>query len=118
MINESDLDAWEYYNSKTLNDYQSEALRTKAYPDDKRIIYPVGLLTEEAGEVAGKLNKYHRDGTWDRDGMIKEMGDVMWALAALASDLNVSLEEVADRNIKKLRDRQKRGKIAGSGDNR
>jgi NTP pyrophosphatase (non-canonical NTP hydrolase) len=118
MINETDLEAWEYYNSKTLNDYQAEAMKTKAYPDDKRIIYPVGLLTEEAGEVAGKLNKYHRDGTWDRDAIIKEMGDVMWALAALASDLNVSLEEVADRNIKKLRDRKKRGVIQGSGDKR
>ena len=118
MINETDLEAWEYYNSKTLNDYQAEALKTKSYPDDKRIIYPVGLLTEEAGEVAGKLNKYHRDGIWDRDAIIKEMGDVMWALAALASDLNVSLEEVADRNIKKLRDRKKRGVISGNGDNR
>lgn len=108
MINETDLEAWEYYNSKTFNDYQAEAMKTKAYPDDKRIIYPVGLLTEEAGEVAGKLNKYHRDGVWDRDAIIKEMGDVMWALAALASDLNIKLEEVADRNIKKLRDRQKR----------
>ncbi len=118
MINETDLEAWEYYNSGTFNDYQAEAMKTKAYPDDKRIIYPVGLLTDEAGEVAGKLNKYHRDGVWDRDAIIKEMGDVMWALAALASDLNIKLEEVADRNIKKLRDRQKRNAIGGSGDNR
>ena len=101
-----------------FKEYQKKASATAIYPDDKRIIYPVGLLTEEAGEVAGKLNKYHRDGIFDKDGMIKEMGDVMWALAALASDLNIELEEVADRNIKKLRDRQKRGKIAGSGDNR
>lgn len=101
-----------------FNEYQTKASATAIYPDDKRILYPVGLLTEEAGEVAGKLNKYHRDGIFDKDGMIKEMGDVLWALAALASDLNIKLEEVADRNIKKLKDRQKRGKIAGSGDNR
>jgi len=101
-----------------FNEYQTKASATAIYPDDKRIIYPVGLLTEEAGEVAGKLNKHHRDGIFDKDGMIKEMGDVLWALAALASDLNIKLEEVADRNIKKLKDRQKRGKIAGSGDNR
>ena len=59
-----------------------------------------------------------RDGQFDRDGIADEIGDCLWYIAALCRDLNVDLSAVADRNIKKLRDRQQRGKLKGSGDNR
>jgi NTP pyrophosphatase (non-canonical NTP hydrolase) len=75
-------------------------------------------LTGEAGEVAEKVKKMVRDGTLDTEGLKKELGDVLWYLAALASDLGVTLEEVAAGNVTKLRSRAERGVIGGSGDNR
>ena len=54
----------------------------------------------------------------DTEGLKKELGDVLWYLAALASDLGVTLEEVAAGNVAKLRSRAERGVIGGSGDNR
>jgi hypothetical protein len=42
----------------------------------------------------------------------------MWYCAALANDLGVSLGEVCFCNIEKLKSRQERNQIGGSGDNR
>lgn len=54
----------------------------------------------------------------DVEGIVKEMGDVLWYLASLADDLGVTLDNVAKTNIKKLADRAARGVIKGEGDNR
>jgi NTP pyrophosphatase (non-canonical NTP hydrolase) len=80
-------------------------------------------LNEEAGELAGKVKKVHGyfHGEWDkerRDMAIKEMGDVMWYLARMAASLGTNLSEVATANIIKLKDRARRGVIAGEGDRR
>lgn len=48
----------------------------------------------------------------------KELGDVMWMVAAIADDNGLSLSEIAEHNIAKLIDREQRGVIDGSGDNR
>jgi len=48
----------------------------------------------------------------------KELGDVLWYLSAIASDLDISLEDVARTNLKKLESRLIRNKIRGTGDNR
>jgi NTP pyrophosphatase (non-canonical NTP hydrolase) len=47
-----------------------------------------------------------------------ELGDVLWYIAALSRDLNISLNDVAKMNIEKLADRKERGVLGGSGDNR
>lgn len=91
------------------------------YPID--YTYPALLLSEEAGEVAGKYAKAVRDNngvvTAERkEAIVKELGDVMWALAELATLLNVSLEEVMQKNVDKLASRKERGVIHGSGDDR
>jgi NTP pyrophosphatase (non-canonical NTP hydrolase) len=53
-----------------------------------------------------------------RESMKKEIGDVLWMAAGIAKEMGWTLEEVCQANLDKLADRQKRGKIVGSGDNR
>ena len=107
-----------------FEEYQKESRKTALYPDNgNNWIYPVMGLTGEAGEVADKMKKVMRD-----DGNIvseqkklevkKELGDVLWYVSQIASELGLSLDEIAQENIKKLFDRLERGKISGSGDNR
>ena len=107
----------------TLNEYQQKALETAKYPDGHRVIYPTLGLTGEAGEVADKVKKILRDdgGAISEERaleIVKEIGDVLWYVATLSNDLGFSLEQVAWLNYHKLKSRQERGKICGSGDNR
>ena len=107
-----------------FNEYQNLALSTAIYPRRYETIYPALGLCGEAGEVAEKIKKSIRDGlpyeqmNSFREDMTKELGDVLWYVAALASDLNISLDDVAEKNVQKLASRKKRNKIGGSGDNR
>ena len=99
-----------------FSEYQARASATAIYEDK---IYPILGLAEEAGEVAGKVAKSLRDKTpLDEDVLIKEMGDVLWMLAAIATDHGITLAEIAQRNLDKLASRQARGKLSGSGDDR
>jgi NTP pyrophosphatase (non-canonical NTP hydrolase) len=111
----------------TLDEYQTAARRTALYPDEAKLLYPVLKLAGEAGEVAEKVGKWMRDEGWlpgreitdaQRDALVKELGDVLWYVATVASDVGVSLEDVGERNVAKLADRQARGAIGGSGDDR
>lgn len=107
-----------------LNEYQEGARKTAVYPDEYNIIYPALGLAGEAGEAVEKVKKAVRRGgkqyeaELDRAGLIKEIGDVLWYVANLASDIGVSLETVAQINLEKLMDRAKRDVIKGEGDNR
>jgi NTP pyrophosphatase (non-canonical NTP hydrolase) len=121
VISEVDIEAWDFYDSgqfDDLDDYQDAAAATAIYKSEHAIIYPALGLAAEAGEVANKVKKIMRDGHFDRDAIADEVGDCLWYIAALCRDLNVDLSAVADRNLKKLRDRQQRGKLKGSGDKR
>ena len=107
-----------------LNDYQRESRKTALYPDvGFNAVYPTLGLVGEAGEVADKVKKILRDkkGIFDKDSKdeIKfELGDVLWYISQLASELGYELEDVAQANLEKLNSRKVRGKIHGSGDNR
>jgi NTP pyrophosphatase (non-canonical NTP hydrolase) len=104
-----------------FSEYQVFALKTAVYGIEHQVVYPTLGLASEAGEVAGKVKKYMRDGrsfTFLRDQLRDELGDVLWYIATLAHDLDLDLDEVALNNIKKLNDRKSRGVISGSGDNR
>ena len=50
--------------------------------------------------------------------MAKELGDVLWYVAQLASELDLDLNQVAEANLQKLLSRQRRGVLSGSGDDR
>ena len=75
-------------------------------------------LVGEAGEVAEKVKKFYRDHEISSDEIVKELGDVLFYVAALANHLGSNIQQVANANIKKLHDRRDRNKIKGSGDNR
>lgn len=115
MISEEDT------NEITLNEYQKMALETAIYPQP--IIYPSLGMCGEAGEVADKVKKVLRDNNSEFTDEKKleiamEAGDVLWYVATLLNDLGFTLGEIAAKNYKKLKSRQKRGKLGGSGDNR
>lgn len=99
--------------------YQCTASTTAVYPQDKAIEYLSTGLAAEAGEVCGKIAKSFRgDKGLDREAVISELGDVLWFISELSTQLGVSLEDVAKGNAKKLFDRQQRGALKGDGDNR
>lgn len=101
-----------------FDDYQKAAARTVIYQDS---VYPVLGLASEAGEVAGKVKKFIRDGGDYRvmhQELAQELGDVLWYVAAIARDIGYDLSVIASMNIDKLSDRQSRGTLQGSGDNR
>ena len=107
-----------------FTEYQNLAKSTAIYPSRYAKVYPALGLCGEAGEVAEKIKKVIRDGVdygYEEEfkaDLTKELGDVLWYVAALASDLDISLSDVAEKNVQKLASRKKRNKIGGSGDNR
>lgn len=107
-----------------LNKYQEEAkLTSKKVIVDGLLAYPAMGLVGEAGEVINKVKKIWRDDGGvvtpeRRQEIVQELGDVLWYVAEIASSLNVTLEEVAEYNLKKLQSREDRKLISGDGDNR
>ncbi|HLC78315.1 MAG TPA: nucleoside triphosphate pyrophosphohydrolase family protein [Candidatus Nanoarchaeia archaeon] len=107
-----------------FNEYQKRAWKTAIYPHKgKNLSYPALGLGGEAGEVMEKIKKMFRDDAGKltperRDAIIKELGDVLWYLAAISSEIKVDLDEVAQTNIEKLYSRKDRNLLHGSGDNR
>jgi NTP pyrophosphatase (non-canonical NTP hydrolase) len=106
----------------TFEEYQNLAWSTATYPNKgSNYIYPALGLGGESGEVLEKIKKIIRDDggipTEEKKLLIaKEMGDVLWYLAALSMELGIRMDYVAEINIEKLTDRKKRGVISGSGD--
>ena len=104
--------------------YQINARKTAIYPSlGSNYVYPTLGLVGESGEVAEKVKKVIRDknGVFDQEmliGLKRELGDVLWYISNLCSELNFSLEDVAEENLKKLKKRSLEGNIKGSGDNR
>lgn len=106
-----------------FNTYQQQAATTAVYPESAKYVYPTLGLCGEAGEVAEKIKKVIRDngGVFTEEKkkeIIKEVGDVLWYIAALLSDLGVTMDEAAVGNLEKLFSRKERGVINGNGDNR
>jgi NTP pyrophosphatase (non-canonical NTP hydrolase) len=106
-----------------FDEYQKAAMETVVYPDEIGLAYTALGLAGEAGEIANKVKKVYRDSggvldTGRRAAIADEMGDALWYLAALATELGVSLDKVADDNIAKLAQRAEAGVLQGDGDNR
>jgi NTP pyrophosphatase (non-canonical NTP hydrolase) len=108
----------------TFKEYQEEARKTAIYPNlGSNFIYPTLGLVGEAGEVAEKIKKVLRDNNGivseeKKQELIKELGDVLWYIANLSAELNLLMEDVALKNLEKLKSRMERNELHGSGDNR
>lgn len=107
-----------------FNEYQEKSRKTAIYPNaGANIIYPLLGLSGETGEISEKLKKVIRDENCcitpeKREELKKELGDVLWYIAQLASELGLNLDDIAQANIDKLYSRFERNQIHGSGDNR
>ena len=106
------------YENVDFKSYQDMASETAIYKTEHAVIYPALGLAAEAGEVANKVKKILRDGNFNREAIADEVGDCLWYIAALCRDLEIDMAEVALKNLSKLKSRQERGTIKGSGDNR
>jgi len=107
--------------------YQERAGSTAIYPSrGKSLCYPALGLAGEAGEVAEKVKKMVRSGRdlfaqptdEERAAIKKEMGDVLWYVAAVCHEAGLSMSDVARSNLEKLASRKERGVIEGDGDDR
>lgn len=110
-----------------LNSYQKKALSTCLNnPEETIQMLRIRLafgIAGEAGEIAEKFKKVLRDkqavfAPEDKEAIAKELGDVLWYIAVLAEKMGFDLADIAAMNIAKLADRQARGAIGGSGDER
>lgn len=107
-----------------FNTYQQKARETAIYPNmGSEFTYPALGLVGEAGEIANKLKKVIRDNSGVltdevRGSVGSEIGDCLWYIAQLATEMGYDLDTLAQNNVNKLASRKERGVIAGSGDNR
>lgn len=109
----------------TLDEYQKQAATTALFTGDEfmDLLHWTLGVGGEAGELTEKIKKIVRDkkgkmNDTDREELMKEVGDVLWYLAVLSRHLGYDFDEVAEKNLAKLKSRQVRGKLGGSGDNR
>lgn len=92
------------------------------FPEDS-LVWATLALAGEAGEAAEVVKKIARDDNGvvsadKRMALLYELGDVLWAVTAIANCLDASLPEVMTLNIQKLEDRSQRGVLHGSGNDR
>lgn len=120
----------------TFNFYSSIADLTAVYPEisaimdgnprvtvDLSIMYPALKLAGEAGEVAEQIGKMIRDDSGvmseeRREKIIRELGDVLWYVNAIANEIGETMEHIARVNIAKLAKRRDEGTLKGSGSDR
>ena len=107
-----------------FREYQQKARETAIYPGvGNNLWYPALGLAGEAGEVAEIIKKVYRDqsGTLDTyatSKLLKELGDVLWYVAALCSEAGLNMGYVVEENCRKLQSRKERGVLHGNGSNR
>ena len=113
----------------TFNEYQKQAITTdtsiggmSGLTDPMFLDKAFGLVGE-AGEFAEKLKKIYREkggkfDDFDKQELVKELGDVLWYLSAVLYYFDVSFDDLAASNLEKVLSRKARGVTMGSGDNR
>lgn len=107
-----------------FKEFQERAGDTAFYPNaGKNYVYPTLGLSGEAGEIANKIKKIERDNGGVitdavRETVKAELGDLLWYVARLGTELGLDMNSIAEENIAKLASRKERGTINGDGDKR
>lgn len=109
-----------------FSQYQELARVTAIYPDQGELLgllYVALGLAGEAGEIANKTKKIIRDTNREitpeyLEMVKKEMGDVLWYLSNMCSELNIDFKAIAQENLIKLYGRKMKDTLHGAGDNR
>lgn len=113
-----------HFKSMNFAEYQAKAATTALYPNQgNNLYYPALGLGGETGEVLNKIKKVMRDHHGEvtdefREILKQELGDVLWYISALATELGLNLDDIAQTNLEKLFSRKQRGVITGNGDDR
>lgn len=92
--------------------YQKLAMRTCSIPYTKKeemLMHATLGLTSEAGEAAGLLQKVYQGHDFDKNHMMKELGDCLWMIAEACEALDLSMDDVMQANIEKLKARYPEG---------
>jgi NTP pyrophosphatase (non-canonical NTP hydrolase) len=131
---------------ESFDGYQKLTLVTREYPMcGDNLVYPSLKLAGESGELADKIGKHWRNKAKEyrqskklyglgsselhamaavsysedeKQAALKELGDVLWYIAAIATEFGVPLSEIARMNIAKTHDRKERDVICSEGDSR
>ena len=88
-----------------FSEYQKRSRATARYANlGFNFIFPTLGLTGEAGEIANKIKKIARDDNGQisaesREMVKKELGDLLWYTAQLATEFELSLEDVVEANL-------------------
>ncbi len=95
-----------------INEYQDLAMTTLNPELTKKevLINSVMGLCGESGEAIDIVKKWMAQGhELDKEHLAKELGDIAWYLAEAATALDLSLEEILQSNIDKLKKRYPEG---------
>lgn len=111
-----------------FNEYQKESRKTALYTKDNAncgspLVYVALGIAGESGEVVEKIKKLMRNQKGvitdeSRQDLRKELGDVLWYIAQMATELNITLDDIAKTNLVKLTSRLERGTLHSQGDDR
>jgi NTP pyrophosphatase (non-canonical NTP hydrolase) len=104
-----------------LSSYQKNITATATYPRELEggVFYTALGLAGEVGELLNKVKKVARDNAKiDKEDLASEIGDILWYLSQLSTELGIDMDYVAEHNLEKVKSRKERGMIGGSGDNR
>ena len=96
----------------TINEYQQLAMTTlnKEMSKKDMLINGVMGLCGESGEAIDIVKKHLAQGhEIDKEKLIKELGDIAWYLAEMATVLDIEMEEIFVKNIEKLKKRYPEG---------
>jgi NTP pyrophosphatase (non-canonical NTP hydrolase) len=113
----------------TFDEYEQQSKKTAIYPGSgspEGFLYVTLGLCGESGEVAEKVKKLIRGGELEKlasnlelkESVAKELGDILWYIAASSRELGFPLSRIARMNLDKLEDRQQREVLHGEGDSR